>query len=108
VMPARARAGGLHGYARTVPMRAREPGGPLARGGPPPALDGVTEAALLAAATMPMAVAAVLAWSFWPLAGGLLTGAIAAYRRRGLALALVAAVLAMGAVPVAVARGLEH
>jgi len=64
-------------------------------------LDSTTETALLAALTMPIAVAAVMTWSFWPLLFGIGPTAIAALRHRFLAVLVIAALLGLAAAPVA-------
>jgi hypothetical protein len=71
---------------------------------PPRVLDSTTESALLVALTMPVAVATVMTWSFWPLLFGIGPTAIAAFRRRSLAMLFIGALLGLAAISVAYVR----
>jgi hypothetical protein len=86
--------------SRDLPSGARP--APTKNAKPPGVFpDEATETALLVTATMPIAVAAAMAWSFLPLLLAVGPAAIALQRRRFVALVLIAVVLSLGAAPVA-------
>jgi hypothetical protein len=72
-----------------------------------PVFDSATDTALLLAITMPVAVVTLFTLSYWPLAAGALPLGIAIFRRRALAVALMAALLAACAVVVSASRSLS-